>query len=271
MNSGVMAMVQYFKSICPSYRRSATQNIGIAFVAGVAWLASCNAMAESFSFNSGDRRVALYELFTSEGCSSCPPAEAWLARLKQDPRLWKEIVPLAFHVDYWDYLGWKDRFAQQEYSARQYRYQAKGDISTVYTPGFVVNGHEWRGWFDRRNPDVADAPAGNLTVKLKGRRVTAQYQRTDSSQHPLVLNLALLGTGLQSKIIAGENRGRTLKQDFVVLRHVTMQSPDAHWQLPLPSVEKVNAKRLALAVWVSRVGDQVPLQATGGWISRAMR
>ena len=101
-------------------------------------------------------------------------------------------------------------------------------------------------------------------------RVTAQYQRTDSSQHPLVLNLALLGTGLQSKIIAGENRGRTLKQEFVVLRHVTMQSPDAHWQLPLPSVEKVNAKRLALAVWVSRVGDQVPLQATGGWISRAM-
>lgn len=271
MNSGVMAMVRYLKAICPSYRRSVTQNVGIAFVAGVALLASCNAMAESFSFNSGERRVALYELFTSEGCNSCPPAEAWLGELKQDPRLWKAIVPLAFHVDYWDYLGWKDKFAHKEYSARQYRYQAKGYISTVYTPGFVVNGREWRGWFHGRNPDVADAPAGNLTIKLKGKRVTAQYQRTDSTQHPLVLNLVLLGSGLQSKITGGENQGRTLKQEFVVLRHVTVQSSNGHWQLPLPSVEKVHAERLALAAWVSRVGDQVPLQATGGWISGAAR
>lgn len=228
-------------------------------------------MAETFTFNSGDRRVALYELFTSEGCSSCPPAEAWLARLKQDQRLWKEIVPLAFHVDYWDYLGWKDRFAQQEHAARQYRYQAKGNISTVYTPGFVVNGREWRGWFHRRNPDVADAVAGNLTIKLEGQQVMAQYQRTDNGQQPLLLNLALLGSGLQSDITGGENRGRTLKQEFVVLRHVTVQSPGTHWQLPLPSADKVNAERLALAAWVSRVGDLVPLQATGGWISGAMR
>jgi hypothetical protein len=271
MNSEAMAMVQFLKSKCPSHRRSVTLGVGIAVVTGVVLLAPWSAMAENLSFSSGDRRVALYELFTSEGCSSCPPAEAWLARLKQDPRLWKEIVPLAFHVDYWDHLGWKDRFANKEYAARQYRYHQKGNINTVYTPGFVVNGREWRGWFRGRHPDTAAVPAGNLSVNLQGKWVTAQYQRTDSSQQLLVLNLALLGAGLQSDIAGGENRGRTLKQEFVVLRHIAVQSLDMHWQLPLPSAEEVNAEQLALAVWVSRVGDQAPLQATGGWISSATK
>src|SRR6266436_651609 len=80
--------------------------------------------AQELRFQSNAKQTALIELYTSEGCSSCPPAEAWLSQLKADPRLWKDFVPLAFHVDYWDYLGWRDPFASKEWTARQYRYSA---------------------------------------------------------------------------------------------------------------------------------------------------
>src|SRR5690348_8781739 len=75
--------------------------------------------AEVFHFESGDTQTPLLELYTSEGCSSCPPAEAWLSQLKKSPKLWKDFVPVSFHVDYWDYLGWKDPFAMKAYSRRQ--------------------------------------------------------------------------------------------------------------------------------------------------------
>src|SRR5687768_10063986 len=78
--------------------------------------------AEQIQFQSGPNRTALLELYTSEGCSSCPPAEAWLSRVKSDARLWKEFVPVAFHVDYWDYLGWRDPFGMANYSERQRAY-----------------------------------------------------------------------------------------------------------------------------------------------------
>ena len=80
------------------------------------------------SHQSGPQKVSLLELYTSEGCSSCPPAETWLSRLTTDGRLWKEIVPVAFHVDYWDDLGWKDRYAKQEYTSRQRSYFALGGL-----------------------------------------------------------------------------------------------------------------------------------------------
>src|SRR5947207_14709116 len=80
------------------------------------------AQAADRAFESGPQRVHLIELFTSQGCSSCPPAEAWLSKLKTEPRLWKDFVPLAFHVDYWDRLGWRDPFASKEWTARRYQY-----------------------------------------------------------------------------------------------------------------------------------------------------
>ena len=76
-----------------------------------------HASAASLQASSGEKRVTLVELYTSEGCSSCPPAEAWMNQLQDDPRLWREIVPVAFHVDYWDYIGWPDRFAVPAHSA----------------------------------------------------------------------------------------------------------------------------------------------------------
>src|SRR5436309_16121405 len=102
------------------------------------------AHAADRTFESGPEQVRVLELFTSEGCSSCPPAEAWLSKLKAEPGLWKEFVPLAFHVDYWDRLGWRDPFAAKEWTARQYRYSDRWGGDRVYTPGFVLDGKELR-------------------------------------------------------------------------------------------------------------------------------
>ena len=86
------------------------------------------------SFSSSVERVALVELYTSEGCSSCPPADRWLSQLNSSDKLWDNFVPVAFHVDYWDYIGWKDRFASKAYSQRQRRYAKEQGERTVYNP-----------------------------------------------------------------------------------------------------------------------------------------
>src|SRR2546423_1193112 len=84
--------------------------------------AAVAADAANHSFESGAARVALLELYTSEGCSSCPPADAWLTRLKGSPDLWRKFVPVAFHVQYWDRLGWRDRLGDPRFAERQSAY-----------------------------------------------------------------------------------------------------------------------------------------------------
>jgi hypothetical protein len=90
-------------------------------------------VAGPLEFESSAARVSLLELYTSEGCSSCPPADRFVNGLKSDRRLWREVVPVAFHVDYWDYIGWQDRFASPQYSERQRSYARSGYVKGVYT------------------------------------------------------------------------------------------------------------------------------------------
>src|SRR5712691_2100571 len=118
----------------------------LLFGVGLSLGISAVAFAAETRFESGAQQTALIELFTSEGCSSCPPAETWLGRLKTDPGLWKKFVPVAFHVDYWDRLGWRDRFASKQFTERQSRYAAKWQTESVYTPAVVLNGSERRNW-----------------------------------------------------------------------------------------------------------------------------
>src|ERR1700747_379835 len=86
-------------------------------------------------FESGPAQVSLLELYTSEGCSSCPPAEAWLGGPSSNGALWKAVVPVAFHVDYWDNLGWKDEFSSRDFTQRQRHYAANWGPGAASTPG----------------------------------------------------------------------------------------------------------------------------------------
>jgi len=251
--TGILCAIRFTARILP------VCSLGVLLTAGLAF-------ADVTRYDSGERQVTLIELFTSQGCSSCPPAEAWLGELKQNPLLWKTVIPVAFHVDYWDYLGWKDRFASPAYSARQARYRREGHVASVYTPGFVVNGKEWRGWFRKKSlPQDSDTP-GRLTVDLQNNQVTARFQPSGGLRESLNLNLAILTTGINAKIGGGENHGRTLPQDFSVINHQTLSSGNGTWSAGLQVPEAAPGTRLALAAWVSRTGDQKPLQATGGWI-----
>ena len=217
-------------------------------------------------FSSGPTQTRMIELYTSEGCNSCPPAEKFLNSFKQDARLWREIIPVAFHVDYWDYLGWKDRFSRAEYSARQREYARVQHARTVYTPAFFINGQNWRaGLFNRQLPDFTPAQIGTLDVRIENNTLTARYQAPPSQRDPVELHVAILGADIISHIQAGENAGRESQHDFVVLAHQQLRGSHNQWQGPL-SRPRLQAPRYALAAWVSTRHDPTPLQATGGWL-----
>ncbi|MDX1432294.1 MAG: DUF1223 domain-containing protein [Gammaproteobacteria bacterium] len=231
---------------------------------------ACAVAAAAAELESPASRVTLLELYTSEGCSSCPPADRWLRELDGDERLWRDVVPVAFHVDYWDYIGWRDRFAAPEFGERQRDYARLGGVRTVYTPGFVVNGREWRAWFRRPTLSVdRSEQVGSLRVSVEGEEAQALFEPADSPAGPLELHVALLGFDLSTEVRAGENRGRTLEHDFVVLGYARVplaRSEEGYrggFRLP---AAKVPCERKGLAVWVSTRGDPRPLQAAGGWL-----
>lgn len=228
------------------------------------------AAADPLTFSSGLSQVALVELYTSEGCSSCPPADRWLSGLKTQPALWRDIVPVAFHVDYWDYIGWRDRFASPAHSARQRRHAAEGGLSAVYTPGVLRNGAEWRDWRSGARPGRASGGrVGELRAAVTGDRVSVSFASLAPLSDPVLANVVTLGAGLSTKVQAGENRGRELRHDFVVL--AMSAAPLMHGEagyvgnLPLPSSTTAVPHR-ALAVWVTAGNKLQPVQATGGWL-----
>jgi hypothetical protein len=221
-------------------------------------------------FESGDTQSTLVELFTSEGCSSCPPAEKWLSGLKSNHDLWKKIVPVAFHVDYWDRLGWRDRFAKPEFTSRQQRYAAAWGGDSVYTPGFVVNGKEWRGWFGGNATPITSTKVGVLRVSVgDDGKVSATFAPDNMQTRPLVLNVALVGNDLESDVKRGENSGRKLRHDFVVLqlaKSEMMNQGNVWTGSVLLSSNAGTDKGTALAAWVKPGETAAPIQATGGWL-----
>lgn len=213
--------------------------------------------------DSGARQVTLLELYTSQGCSSCPPAERWLNKFIDDDDLWVEVIPIAFHVDYWDYIGWQDPYAAAAHGERQRDYARAGRARTVYTPGFFSNGREWRGWTFGLGPRRGDRRPGSLIATIDAGRIHASFP---AAGEPTQLHVALLGCGIETVVARGENRGRTLPQEFVVLAHALHTSDTGQWQVDLPQVEAGQAQRLAIALWVSTPENPAPLQATGGWL-----
>ena len=223
-------------------------------------------------FQSGPDRTQVIELYTSEGCSSCPPADRYVRNLLAQKNLWDAFIPMAFHVDYWDYLGWHDPFANPDHSDRQRRYRELGGLASVYTPGFVVNGREWRSFFRSGPlPDAGGSAIGNLILEVGEAGVLTRLMPAASLEKDLEVSVAILGFDLISHVPAGENRGKSLRHDFVVLGVNTseLESDDQHLsarlQLPTP---KTHAPRQGVVAWVHEKGRQEPLQAVGGWLDR---
>lgn len=223
------------------------------------------------TYESPVEQVPLLELYTSHGCSSCPPADAWLSKLAARPDLWQSFIPLAFHVDYWDDLGWPDRFASDSFSDRQRQYAHSGRLSSVYTPGFLVGGREWQGWFRGQAPDLRTGPAvGRLSLDLiDGPTALIRFAPTETRHTGrLTAHLAILGFGLNSSIGAGENRGRDLAEDFVVLGYRASRRPASslEWTIEVPEPVAAETSHQAIVAWVSAGTDPAPVQAVAGWL-----
>lgn len=226
-------------------------------------LLAATAAAETARFSSGKNRTHLIELYTSEGCSSCPAAEQWLGGLREAPGLWRDFVPVAFHVVYWDRLGWADRFANKEFTARQYAYASRWSSDSVYTPGFVLDGAEWRKNSGQRPPPVSTGKAGVLSVEYTD---DGTCRVSFDAVVDYEVQVALLGGGIVTNVRGGENEGRTLRHEFVALALQTARLEAGAAQVMLPAVGRDGVTRTALAVWVMRRDEIMPLQATGGWL-----
>lgn len=185
---------------------------------------SMPSIAAECSAKSGAATVPLLELYTSEGCSSCPPADKWLSHLKPDST---QLIPLAFHVDYWDYIGWKDRFSKADYSDRQRKVAAFNSAGFVYTPQFVMNGRDFKGSDGSRLNKIVEtsqklASRANLSLDASTQangeillKVGAQAVRPSDIKNSDIF-VAIYENKLVSKVNAGENTGRELKHDYVV-------------------------------------------------------
>jgi hypothetical protein len=220
--------------------------------------------------SSGETRVQLLELYSSESCSSCPPADQWVSSLRDDPKLWKKFVPVVFHVDYWNKLGWKDELSSEPMTRRQIELSNLWKNPSVYTPGMIVDGREWTDWRKSIHHELPTPTSSrgislqitqevdaSITVKVSGQKSSQRY----------VVRIAELGLGINSKITAGENSGKELKHDFVVLgwdsKSIDGKTSEKNFTLPK---SKSKTSRLAVAAWIEEEGNPTPLQAVGGYL-----
>lgn len=172
---------------------------------------------------SSANRVALLELYTSEGCSSCPPADKFMSRIKLADISDRQLIPLSFHVTYWDHIGWKDRFSNPQHDARQ-RNQAKLNSSRmVYTPQFIMNGKDFRrhGSFDNEIVRINSIAAEyqielSATLNTDAIDVVLNTRTQIDNSDEAVAYIAIYEHGLSSEVTDGENEGKQLRHDYVV-------------------------------------------------------
>jgi hypothetical protein len=204
------------------------------------------AQASCAAKSTAPQTLPLVMLFTSEGCSSCPPADKWASELKRS----NKAIVLGFHVDYWDYIGWKDKYASKQYTALQRRFSTFNRLSHVYTPQVLLQGKDTPSWW-RKNPEqtAADLPraegtsllprALNASVQGSNIAVTLQNSAQQSAQYELYL--ALLEDNIQTKVRAGENRGELLRHDGVVralIGPLTLKASEQLVPIDLPTDAK---------------------------------
>ena len=224
-------------------------------------------------------RVALLELYTSEGCSSCPPADKWLSKLNGKGIDSSKLVALSLHVDYWNYIGWRDPYSSSQYTARQRQVAGHNRLRSIYTPQMVLNGRDYRSWrrqdISRTLKETNSQPAAadlnlawseqssgenqSVSIKLK-----ASLNPPHDAAQPVV-NLVIYENNLTSHVDAGENDGRSLKHDYVVRRllkypFATGRS-EVERQISIPLNKDWNKDQLSLALFVQDDQSGAVMQA----------
>jgi hypothetical protein len=247
---------------------------------GSLWLLALSAfftpplLAAECSASSGVQTIALLELYTSEGCSSCPPADRWLGKLVMQGFAPDRVIPLALHVDYWDSLGWKDSFAKLGFAHRQREMAGLNRSSFVYTPQVMLNGRDYRGWGSagrfasdiaaiNRNPARANIKLTINQLSTGSIEVSATVQAL--KQGTPVLYVALYENDLTTAVKAGENSGASLHHDYVVREWLGPYSIDdkttSLWQQKLALKPDWKVKDMGAVAFVQNRASGEVLQA----------
>src|SRR5258706_6915278 len=251
-----------------SKRALATIALMLAFAA--------HAADPACSTYSGPHTTALVELYTSEGCDTCPPADHWLSSLFGQGFRPDQVVPLALHVDYWDYIGWKDPFAKGEFSARQRRLAQMKRPVLVYTPQVLLQGQDFRRWsggeFEEQLVRINSRPA-RARIALTIRAVAPEAIHAELSamlidpgeKKNAAVYLAAYENKLASDVVAGENRGKRLEHDFVVREWIGPigfgERAKIEAKRALPLLTGTNLKQLGVAAFVQNRATSDVLQA----------
>jgi hypothetical protein len=248
----------------------------IAFLALT--LAAVPAQALQCKAASGAERHALVELYTSEGCSSCPPAERWLSRFAGG-RTDSRVVPIEFHVDYWDHDGWKDPFSDARYTRRQRQFQKATGARFVYTPQVVVAGRDVPDWWSTASVPFIDsriqrgAATANIAIDATVADDASIHGAVDATINPgtsaknLTLVVLAVQNGLASRVTAGENRGENLTHDFVArdMASTALTQASGHLAFEFKPGAKWAARDMSVAAFVqdAKTGEILQALTTG--------
>jgi len=235
-------------------------------------------LAEGAAAGSGG--AVVLELFTSQGCSTCPPAEDLLARLAREPQWQGRLVPLELHVDYWNRLGWRDPFSSRDWSERQRQYEVALGKPSVYTPQLVVNGH-WEcvgsveGDVRALLAAAAAETAGRLTLHIRneGPKLAVEVEAAPppGRERRLDLMVAVFENGLETGVERGENARRTLREDFV-LRHLerafVVRGAARRESVALRLEREWNVERLGVAAFLQDPATRAIVAAASAAVPR---
>lgn len=233
-----------------------SQRIAVLMLLGV----SSAAWAQACSSSSAERALVVVELYTSQGCSSCPPADRWLSSLQAR----EDVLALSFHVNYWNHLGWKDPFATVQTTQRQVLLKNVLAGDYVYTPQVTINGFEEKAWSQKKIHTllplkVRDAPA--LKVQRQGDVITAHVSASAASAQARWAGYwVVLQDGQNTQVGAGENAGRQLRNDHVVVHY----EPVPAWALAHAENFKLSAvpvRGQRVAFVLTQDNGIVPVQA----------
>ena len=235
---------------------------GLGVAAAAAGHAATADAPQACSVHSGPAAIPVVELYTSEGCNSCPSADRWLGNLKGR----SDVVALAFHVDYWDRLGWKDRFASAAFTQRQVEQQAVNGARFAYTPQVVIDGQDRKDW-PRVRVAAPTAPSPvSIVLSRDGERVVASVSTQAAAPARLAAYWAVTEFGHRTAVKAGENEGATLAHEFVVRDYQAVAAWPAAGgvahsisYLPRDAADPAHPRKLNLVVIDAASGR--PLQA----------
>ncbi len=223
------------------------------------------AQAQTTVIKSNPFQTPVLELYTSEGCSSCPPADRWLSEVIKLSRQELDVLSLAFHVDYWDYIGWKDPFASPQYTSRQRMLARANRQNSIYTPEFLLNGIETRGSRNIinkiRQANQSKSPIQlELKVDKQPKVIRLQLNNVNTANDILNVEFVIFEDNLSSQVDAGENTGNRLNHQHVV-RYLSPElnlTPQLNYQIEIK--DEWNTQNLGIAAIVTS-RDNVVIQS----------